>query len=683
MPRPILITSALPYANGSIHLGHLVEYLQTDIYVRFLRMRGEDVRYVCADDTHGTPIMLAAAKAGVTPEEFIGRWHLEHQKDFEDFDIRFDHYSTTHSPENRRHAHHIFEQLRAKGYLEKRPVEQTYCPHEQMFLPDRFVRGSCPRCGAADQYGDSCEVCSATYEPTDLQDARCALCGTPPERRVSEHWFVRLALFREFLDRWTSAPGRLQDYVRNYVQRWIAEGLKDWDITRDAPYFGFHVPGEEQLFLYVWMDAPIGYIAATEQLCHRTGQDFDQYWRQRDGARIFHFIGKDIIYFHTLFWPAMLEAAGYNLPEEIYVHGFLTIEGRKMSKSRGTFLRARTWLDHLDAGYLRFYYASKLTAAVEDLDLSFEELANRVNAELVNKVVNLASRSLQFISKRLDGRLGPPPVDDARAARLLAGLPALARRVAGHYQAREFSRAVREIVTLAEEANLYLQQAAPWEVQKRDPEQARGICAVGVNLSRAIATMLKPVLPRYARTIEELLGLGEQTWDDVGTNLWEGQVGSFERLLDRLDPAALERVRQDALAEQHGAGAEKETQAMSEQETYTVDPLADEVDIDGFTRSDLRVALVQAAEIVPDMKKLLRLRVSLGPLGERTIFAGIRKTFAPESLVGKKLICVANLKPRTMKCGVSEGMILATGPDEEHLVLPELPATARPGDRLR
>ncbi len=678
MSTPILVTSALPYANGSIHLGHLVEYLQTDIFVRFLRLVGEDVVYVCADDTHGTPIMLAAQAAGISPEDFIARWHAEHAADFRDFGVQFDHYSSTHCDENRKHAYRIFESLRAGGHLEKRSVEQTYCPTDAMFLPDRFLRGTCPRCKTPDQYGDSCEACGATYAPADLIEPHCAVCGSSPELRSSEHWFVKLGDFHDFLEEWTGAPEKLQGYVRNYVQRWIQEGLRDWDITRDAPYFGFPVPGEEGLFLYVWMDAPVGYIAATEQLCAATGRDFESYWR-KPGARILHFIGKDIIYFHTLFWPAMLHAAGYTLPEAVHVHGFLTVDGRKMSKSRGTLIRARTYLDHLEPTYLRFYFASKLSSAVEDIDLSFEEFGNRVNAELVNKVVNLASRSAQFLSKRLDGGLGPAPAD---AEALLARVPDLVDRVAAFYREREFSRVVRELVSLAEDANLYLQQAAPWDAIKTDPERARGICSVGVNLTKVLAVLLKPIVPDYAQRVQDLLGLPELRWSDARCDLWAGSVRPFERLLDRLDTAALDAIQQDSLALYEKERAAAEARAAAASFDYEVEPLEPVIDAATFFQGDLRVARVLEASEVEGMRKLLRLKVSLGPLGERNIFAGIRQSFDPKDLVGLQVVCAANLAPRTMSCGVSEGMILATGPSPKELSLVTVPAAARPGDRV-
>ena len=675
---PILVTSALPYANGPIHLGHLVEYIQTDVFVRFLRLTGEDVVYMCADDTHGTPIMLAAQAAGVTPEEFIERWHAEHLQDFVDFGVRFDRYDTTHCDANRRHAYAIFEAMREAGYLEKRPVEQTYCPQDKMFLPDRYVRGACPRCGAEDQYGDSCEACNATYAPAELVAPHCSVCGVAPELRSSDHWFVKLARFREFLAEWTRSPGRLQDYVRNYVGRWIEDGLRDWDITRDAPYFGFPVPGEDDLFLYVWMDAPVGYIAATENYCAEHGRDFDAYWR-RPGARILHFIGKDIIYFHSLFWPAMLHAAGYTLPEAIHVHGFLTVDGRKMSKSRGTLIRARTYLEHLDPSYLRFFFASKLSSAVEDIDLSFEEFANRVNAELVNKIVNLASRSAQFLTKRLEGRLGPAP---ASAAALLAKVPAIVEQAAQHYRERDFARVVRLAVQLAEEGNLFLQSSAPWSLINSAPEEARGVCSVGVNLTRVIAVLLKPVLPRYAESVEALLGGRALSWDDARCDQWDGELGTFERLMERLDTQALQRMYEASLAEHAAERDAAEQRKRADSFDYEVEPLEPVIDAKAFFQADLRVALVLQAEVVEGMKKLLRLRVSLGPLGERTVFAGIRRSFEASDLVGRRLACAANLAPRTMRCGVSEGMILATGPDDRHLSLVELPEAARPGDRI-
>ncbi len=669
MTKPILVTAALPYANGSIHLGHMVEYIQADVFVRFLKMTGEDVVFVCADDTHGTPIMLAAQAAGLSPEEFVQRWHEEHLRDFTDFGVEFDSYYTTNSEENRRHAYRIFEALAEGGYLEKRDVEQLYCPNDEMFLPDRFVRGTCPKCGAEDQYGDSCEVCGAAYSPMDLVEPKCAHCGAAPVPRTSAHWFVRLSRFKDFLEEWTRTKGRLQTYVLNYVDRWIQDGLKDWDITRDAPYFGFPVPGEEGLFLYVWMDAPIGYIASTEDYCRRTGRSLDEFWAP-GGARILHIIGKDIIYFHTLFWPAMLHVAGYNLPDAVYAHGFLTVEGRKMSKSRGTFIRARTYLDHLDPTYLRYYFASKLSSQVEDIDLSFEELVNRVNAELVNKVVNLASRSIQFLTKRLGGELGPAP-EDAQA--LLDKVPGVVERVASHYRNRDFSKAIKEIVSLAEEGNLYLQEAAPWVAIKTDQDLARGICSVGVNLSKVLAVLLAPVIPGYAKALGGMLGLGALVWSDAVCDLWEGKIARFDRLMERLDAKAVQ-----AMVE----ASAREFATPEPTYDYEVEPLEPEITIDTLMKADLRVARVVEAKPVKGAKKLLQLTLSLGPLGTRNVFAGIAKSFSPEELVGLNLVCVANLKPRKMMGSMSEGMIMATGPDASSLKLVTLPEDARPGDRI-
>ncbi|HEY7709562.1 MAG TPA: methionine--tRNA ligase, partial [Candidatus Entotheonella sp.] len=496
MADPILITSALPYANGSIHLGHLVEYIQTDILVRFLKMTGQDAVYMCADDTHGTPIEVNARRAGITPEELIGRYYEEHQRDFADFDIACDCYHSTNSEENRRHSEYIFEQLRQQGHIVVRPVAQYYCERDGRFLPDRFIRGTCPNptCRATDQYGDVCEVCGTTYNPTDLEEPRCAICGTPPVIRESDHYFFTLGEYESFLRDWIDTPGRVGPETRRFLETWLNEGLRDWDVSRDGPYFGFKIPGEDNKYFYVWLDAPVGYIATTERFCRETGRDFDAYWHNPD-AKIYHIIGKDIVYFHTLFWPAMLKGAGYTLPSKVLVHGFLTVNGEKMSKSRGTFVSARTYLDHLDPQYLRYYYAAKLNGSQDDLDLSLEDFVNRVNADLVNNIANLVSRVVPFVNRQFEGRIGcladevQPLIDDIRSR-----IP----RIREHYERLEFNRAMQEIVAISDIGNKYLQDAAPWEVIKQDRQAAQAICTFAVNCCRTVANLIKPVLPRYA-----------------------------------------------------------------------------------------------------------------------------------------------------------------------------------------
>jgi methionyl-tRNA synthetase len=530
----ILVTSALPYANGSIHLGHLVEYIQTDIYVRFLKLTGRHAIYMCADDTHGTPIEIKARQAGVTPEELVGHYHEEHQKDFADFHVAFDYFYSTNSPENQYHAETIFQRLMEKGHIVKRPVAQYYCEQDQRFLPDRYIRGECPnpRCRAADQYGDVCEICGTTYNPTDLADPRCAICGTPPVIRESDHYFFALAKYEPFLREWIAHPGRLQPEIRRFIENWFREGLRDWDISRDGPYFGFKIPGEENKYFYVWLDAPIGYIATTEKFCKETGCDFASYWLNSE-ARIYHVIGKDIVYFHTLFWPAMLKGSGYSLPDRVIVHGFLTINGEKMSKSRGTFVNARDYLNHLDPQYLRYYYAAKLNGQPDDLDLNLEDFVTRVNAELVNKIANLVSRVVPFVNRNFQGRLGALP---AESAALVAEIRNRVPLIQEHYEKLEFNRAVQEIVAISDRANKYFQDQAPWDLLKTDPEAARGVCTFAVNACRTVAVLMQPILPAFSGDVERILRTPLRHFSDaLSFDLENREIGPFERLIERVD----------------------------------------------------------------------------------------------------------------------------------------------------
>lgn len=675
MTRRVVVTSALPYANGSIHLGHLVEYIYTDTWVRFLKMTGAEAHYFCADDTHGTPIQIRALKEGVTPETLVARFHAEHTRDFGDFEIEFTRYHSTHSEENRVWSARIYEAARAAGHIARRPVEQTYCPNDKMFLPDRFVRGTCPKCGAEDQYGDVCEVCNTAYAPTELKSPRCAICGTPPERRSSEHLFFELAKLTDRLRAWTNEPGHLQPEVANFTRGWIEGGLRDWDISRDGPYFGFPIPGEENKFFYVWLDAPIGYIATTQAWCDANGKDVRDYWQSPD-TEIYHFIGKDIVYFHCLFWPAMLMDAGLSLPTSVCVHGFLTVEGQKMSKTRGTFLNARTYLDHLDPQYLRYYYGTKLSGRVEDLDLSFDDFINRVNAELVNKVANLASRAISFVAKRLDHKLGRIPADGAA---LVEQAAAAVQKAHDAYQRRDVAGAVQQAIQLAEAGNLYMQEAAPWDALKSDPERARDICTLAVNLTKVVAVILRPLLPGLADRVAEMLRVAPFTWADAKADLEDHEIGEFTHLVQRVEREKVDAMIEDAKALAPAPAAQP---AAPAEPAYTVEPLTETCTIDDFGKVDLRVARVLAAAPVEGAKKLVHLTLDLGPLGERSVFAGIREAYPePGVLVGKTLVCCANLAPRQMRFGLSEGMVLAAG--EGARVYPlELPGAARPGDRI-
>lgn len=673
MAEPLLITSALPYANGSIHLGHLVEYIQTDIFVRFLKMMGRDVVYMCADDTHGTPIEVNARRAGMTPEELIGRYYTEHQRDFADFHIVFDCFYSTNSPENRQHSEYIFQRLREQGHIVTRPVAQYYCERDARFLPDRFIRGTCPnpQCQAKEQYGDVCEVCGRTYTPTELQDPHCAICGSTPVLRESVHYFFTLSAYEPFLRDWVQTPGRLQPEVRRFIETWLDEGLRDWDVSRDGPYFGFKIPGEENKYFYVWLDAPVGYIATTEKFCRDTGRDFDAYWHNPQ-AQIYHLIGKDIVYFHTLFWPAMLKGAGYTLPSKVLVHGFLTVNGEKMSKTRGTFINARTYLDYLDPQYLRYYYAAKLNGRPDDLDLNLDDFATRVDAELVNKIANLVSRVVPFVTRQFAGRLGAldaavkPLIDDIRAR-----LP----RIQEYYERLEFNRAVQEIVAIADLGNKYIQEAAPWDVIKQDRQAAQAICTFAVNCCRTVAALIKPVLPRYAADVETILRIPPLQFDDASRfDLQEHEVGPFQRLVERVDPQ-----RAAAMVEASRADLEAAPTAAPQRQVEALKP---PISIEEFARIDLRVATVLHAETVAGADKLLRLRVDIGS-EERTIFAGIRQSYSPEALVGKQVIVVANLQPRKMRFGVSEGMLLASGPDSADVVVAEFTQPRQAGETVQ
>jgi methionyl-tRNA synthetase len=691
--RTILVTSALPYANGAPHLGHIVEYVQTDIWVRFQRLRGHDCRYVCASDAHGTPIMLKARQEGVTAEELIARFGAEQRRDFADFGISFDNFHTTHSPENREVTEGIYRRLVEGGHIRRETIRQAYDEQAQMFLPDRYVRGTCPRCGAPDQYGDSCESCGATYTPADLVNPVSVVSGTPPVQRDSEHLFFRLGDFEPFLREWTGS-GRLQAAVTAKLDEWFSAGLRDWDISRDAPYFGFEIPGEPGKFFYVWLDAPIGYLGSFLHYCRRTGLDFDRYWKPGSDAEVYHFIGKDIVYFHTLFWPAVLHGAGYRPPTAVFAHGFLTVNGQKMSKSRGTFITARAWLDHLPAEYLRYFYASRLGPGVDDLDLNLDEFAGKVNSDLVGKLVNIASRCAGFIARGSGGRLA----DALPEPGLQASFVAAADSIAEAYEGRDLARVVREVMQLADRANLYIDQHKPWLMAK-DPARAaevQGVCTQGINLFRLLVLYLKPIVPRLAEGAERFLGIGAQAWVDAGTPLLGSPIGTYQPLATRVDPAALkallgasaESLKPTGLptaaaapaspAASTGQAPGGEARASATESPAVSAPIS----IDDFARVDLRIARIVEAGPVDGADKLLRLVVDLGT-ERRTVFAGIRQAYAPEALVGRLTVVVANLAPRKMRFGTSEGMVLAAGPGGSDLFLLSPDSGAEPGMKVK
>ena len=671
-PRKILVTSALPYANGPIHLGHLLEYIQTDIWVRFQKLRGEQCLYVCADDAHGTAIMLKAEEKGITPEQQIEQVKAEHERDFAAFQIRFDNYYSTHSPENKALSEMIFQRNKDAGYILEKTITQLYDPEKGMFLADRFVRGTCPKCKTADQYGDNCEACGATYSPSELIDPYSAVSGATPVEKETTQLFFDLPKFEPLLREWTRS-GSLQEGVANKLQEWM-EDLQPWDISREAPYFGFEIPGYPGKYFYVWMDAPVGYMASFQNLCEREGIDFDDYWKADSEAELYHFIGKDIINFHGLFWPAMLDGAGLRKPTAIFSHGFVTVNGAKMSKSRGTFIMARTYLDHLDPEYLRYYFAAKLNSRVDDFDLNLEDFAQRVNTDLVGKVVNIASRTGNFV-KKFGGRLG----DDLDNPLLAREAQEAAARIAAFYEQREFSKAMREIMSLADHANGYIADKAPWSLAKEDgkEQEVLAICTTALNVFRLLVLYLKPVLPGLAERAEAFLDIPPLTWADADTLLLDHPINKFKPLLSRVDMAHIEAMLADSRdtnpAASTGEAAAKDA-AEEEDDTIT---------IDDFLKVKLRAARIVKAAPVEGADKLLQLTLDVGELGERNVFAGIKSKYRPQELEGRMVVLVANLAPRKMKFGVSEGMVLAAGPGGDDIFLLSPDDGAQPGMEVR
>jgi methionyl-tRNA synthetase len=678
MSRNILVTSALPYANGSIHLGHLVEYIQTDIWARFQRMRGHNCTYVCADDAHGTAIMLRARQEGITPEELIARVSEEHQQDFAGFHIGFDNYHSTHSEENRFFANTIYERNRDAGHIHSKFITQAYDPEENIFLPDRFIKGECPKCGAADQYGDNCENCGASYNPADLKNPRSVVSGATPVEKESEHYFFKLGNFETMLREWTKA-GHLQKEITNKLNEWFEAGLQDWDISRDAPYFGFEIPDHPGKYFYVWLDAPIGYMASFKNLCKRREDlDFESYWNPGSEAELYHFIGKDIQYFHTLFWPAMLHGAGFRVPTNVFIHGFLTVDGQKMSKSRGTFIKASTYLKHLNPEYLRYYFAGKLGSGVDDIDLNLEDFAQRVNADLVGKFVNIASRCAGFITKRFDGRLS----DTLAEPTLWNDFKHAGDEIAEQFEKREYARAMRSIMALADKANQYIDEKQPWVIAKEQGRDAelQQICSMGLNLFRVIACYLKPVLPATIEAAETFLQVDPLGWDDAKTPLHGHVISKFKPLMTRVDPKQIEAMVEDSKEDLETTATTGETAINTG--PLAEDPISDTIQFDDFAKLDLRIARIAKAEHVEGADKLLQLTLDLG--GEtRNVFAGIKSAYAPADLEGKLTVMVANLAPRKMRFGLSEGMVLAAGPGGKDLFILNPDEGAQPGMRVK
>ena len=658
--RRILVTSALPYANGPIHLGHLVEYIQTDIWVRFQKMQGHECYYVCADDAHGTPIMLRAKQEGIEPEQLIERISHEHQADFNEFLIDFDNYYSTHSEENKTLASDIYTHLRDAGHIHKRPIHQAYDPEAKMFLPDRFVKGTCPKCGTDDQYGDNCEACGTTYDATDLKNPVSVITGATPVEKESDHYFFKLADFTEMLNGWIN-EGHLQDETANKVKEWMQDELREWDISRDAPYWGFEIPDAPGKYFYVWMDAPIGYMASFKNLCDKNDINFDDFWRDDKNTELYHFIGKDIVRFHALFWPAVLTGAGYRTPSNIFVHGFLTVDGQKMSKSRGTFIMARTYLEHLKPEYLRYYFAAKLSSSVDDIDLNLEDFMQRVNSDIVGKVVNIASRCAGFIKKKFDGKLS----SELPQPELFNELTTASTRIAELFEGRKYNQAIREIMALADKANQYIDEEEPWvKIKNEDTaDQVQGICTQGINMFRVLVGYLKPVMPALAEGSEAFLNCESMDWNNIQTALLDHEINKFKPLMTRVEKDHIDAIV-EASKEAMAAHAAPASNPMSG--PLADDPIADEIEFDDFAKIDLRIARIEKAEHVKGADKLLQLTLDIG--GEnRNVFAGIKSAYAPEDLEGKLTVMVANLKPRKMRFGMSEGMVLAAGPGGEDL----------------
>lgn len=664
-PRTIVLTAALPYANGDLHIGHMLEHLICDFWTRFQKMRGHDAIFICADDTHGTPIMIAARKQGISPEQLIKTMWQRHVDDFKRFEIRHDHYSSTHSDTNREMAEYCFKALKSANVVDLKPMRQLYCNHDKMFLPDRFVKGICPKCGATDQYGDNCEVCSATYDPLDLRKPACVICGNSPSPRGTEHLFVRLADFQVFLKDWVK--DHVQEEIANKLDEWLSSGLKPWCISRDEPYFGFEIPGHPKKFFYVWMDAPIGYISATKEFCDGRGQDFNRYWKN-PSAEIYHCIGKDIVYFHTLFWPAVLKCAGFNTPNQVMVHGFLTVDGVKMSKSRGTFIMAKNYLDHLDPLFFRFYMACKINNGIDDVDLSLDDFTQRVNSDLIGKITNIASRSAQLLA-RLDNNIGAMAQDGKQLVHMAQSR---SEELAGHYENRDFARAMVVIREIADAANKFIDDYEPWKLVKTDEIKTKEVLAASLNVFRILSVYLKPILPSYVTKVEKLFREAPYIWSSANVVLENHELGQFEHLLQRIDPKMVSAM----------IDRQKEQLAVSPPTAVpTNEPAGAEIDIGDFQKIDLRVARIESASLVEGADKLLQLTLDLGT-EKRKVFSGIRQAYEPGALVGRLTVVVANLKPRKMKFGISEGMVLAAGPGGKDIFLLSPDSGAKPGQKV-
>ncbi len=681
--RRILVTSALPYANGSIHLGHLLEHIQTDIWVRFQKLRGHECYSVCADDAHGTPVMLKAQELGITPEQMVEQTRAEHHQDLQDFLVDYDNYYVTHSPENKAFCELIYNRLNESGYISKKTINQLYDPEKEMFLPDRFVKGSCPECGAEDQNGDSCDVCGATYSPTEVKNPRSVVSGAEPILKESEHYFFDLPKFEGMLKDWIRS-GAIQNEMANKLEEWFEQGLQQWDISRDAPYFGFEIPDAPGKFFYVWVDAPVGYMASFRNFAEANGINDSEFWEEGNDTELYHFIGKDITYFHCLFWPAMLQGAGFRKPSGVNIHGFVTVNGAKMSKSKGTFIKGRTYLEHLQPEYLRYYFASKLNDAVSDIDLNFEDFVQKVNADLVGKVVNIASRCAGFITKRFDGKLS----DDIEQAELLKEFQDAQASIADSIEKRHYHKAIRDIMALADKANQYIDAQAPWVTIKDETKQqfTHDVCSMGIHLFRILMVYLTPVLPALSQQAQAFLN-DSFTWDSINEVKTGHSINKFKALMQRVDAkhveAMIEASKENLKASSSATAKESSNSNASENSNVSeVEPIADTISFDEFAKVDFRIAKIVHAEAVEKADKLLRLELDIGN-ETRQVFAGIKSAYAPETLIGKHTVMVANLAPRKMRFGMSEGMVLAAGPGGKDLYILEPHDGATAGMRVK
>lgn len=672
MSRKIFVTCALPYANGSIHLGHMLEHIQADIWVRYQRLKGNQIYFVCADDTHGTPIMIKSKQLGITPEEMLKAVAVEHKQDFDGFEISFDNYYSTHSEENRFFSNSIYKKLKERGYIASRTISQLFDPEKKMFLPDRFVKGTCPKCKAPDQYGDNCEVCGATYSPTELLNPYSAVSGAKPELKQTEHFFFDLPQFEPVLKDWIKT-GAIPEEMANKLNEWFEAGLQQWDITRDAPYFGFEIPDQPGKYFYVWLDAPIGYFGSFKNYCDRVKNvDFDEFTSTGSNCEMYHFIGKDILYFHSLFWPAMLSGAGYRMPTKLFIHGYVTVNGAKMSKSKGTFIKAATFLKHFPAETLRYYYAAKSNAKIDDLDLNLEDFIARVNSDLVNKVVNLASRTANFITRKFAGRLAPSLTED----QIFGEFRNATASIENAYENREYARAVREIMRLADLANKYVDDTAPWVLAK-DPSKVaelHQVCTNALNMFKILLTYLKPIIPSLVKASEDFLGV-TLNWNEACDPLTDREINQFKPLFKRIEQKQVDEMIKESKEDLAKAAPKASAKEAGDE------PMAPQITIDDFAKIDLRVAKIVNAEHVEGAEKLLKLELDLG-FEQRHVFAGIKSAYKPEDLIGRLTVMVANLAPRKMKFGMSEGMVCAAGPGGKDIFLLTPDSGAKPGMRI-